>query len=73
MPAVPKAQCFSGSKKYPNASVNFDYQNEEFSQAHGETVPCSGHLPKDKNLQPQITQDVFEYQDKCIVFVFVIP
>ena len=58
-PLVTSAQCIIGTEKYPDGGFLFDYNDDDYSQGHGQIKEAFKALSKDNILQPYISEHDF--------------
>ena len=56
---VTSAQCFTGTEKYPEASILLNYDDDDYSQVYGMIKEAYRILTKDDILQPCKSDHVF--------------
>ena len=56
---VTSTQCIIGSEKYPDNAVLLNYDDDDYSQGHGQIKEAFKALTKDNILQPYISEDGF--------------
>ena len=50
--SITTAQCIIGTKKYPDAGILLNYDDDDFSQGYSQIKDAFGSLTKDKIIQP---------------------
>ena len=56
---VTSAQCFIGAGRYPESGILLNYNDDDYSQAYGQSKEIFETLTKNDTLQPYTTENYF--------------